>query len=601
MDRKDERIEASGAEGEGAAAPLDWRVSPWRLSPAKRPPLRIGLLLDDENLSRFAVRIVEDIQASNFARIELLVFRKRTPAANPATPKNSKSRLGGLKKRMLDPKLRKGALYDLYLRFDKRKKAADHPLDRIDGSQLLAGTERMEVEPIGKKFIQRFQEEDLEKIRAKNLDVLIRFGFNILHGGVLEAARYGVWSYHHGDNEFYRGGPPHFWELVEENQLSGVMLQVLTEELDAGLVLCKSLFPTQSTLSVSANRYAPYWGSTDFIIRKLNELHQFGWEHLKKNAVAAGPYQGKKKLYRQPTNVEIARWLGPVLLKKAAQQALGRGNRVQHWQIGIRVGHAQLYEDSDLRGFRWIDASKGHFWADPFGFEHEGKSYVFFEDYSYEMKRAGIVCSELKGGQLATPVSCLDTPDRHYSYPFVFRAGREIYMVPESYDSNSVDLFRCRTFPHAWEHERTLFQGRFVDTTIWEQHGLWWLMTTWSEPNPRAGSLMLFFAEAPTGPWKFHPASPVSTDARFNRGAGSIIEVGDRWIRPSQSSSPIYGYSFAFHEITKLSRSEYSERILMRVTPEFWRRFCAVHTYNRVGNCELIDGARWTRLKDIMR
>jgi hypothetical protein len=41
-----------------------------------------------------------------------------------------------------------------------------------------------------------------------------------------------VWSYHHGDNEFYRGGPPHFWELYEKAPLSGVILQVLTEELD---------------------------------------------------------------------------------------------------------------------------------------------------------------------------------------------------------------------------------------------------------------------------------------------------------------------------------------------------------------------------------
>src|SRR6202007_2537062 len=130
-------------------------------------------------------------------------------------------------------------------------------------------------EPLGKKFVHRFPDDALEIIRSKDLDVLIRFGFNILHGDILQAARFGVWSYHHGDNEFYRGGPPHFWELYESAPLSGVVLQVLSEELDAGLVLCKSLFATQKTLSVSKNRYAPYWGSTDLVIRKLNELHRF--------------------------------------------------------------------------------------------------------------------------------------------------------------------------------------------------------------------------------------------------------------------------------------------------------------------------------------
>ena len=574
--------------------PIDWTVSPWRFSPAQRPPLRIGVLLDDTRLSRFQARIIEDIQASNFARIELLVFSKGVESASSS----NRPRRGSLGKKIFDSELRKRALYELYLESDKKKITPDHPLSEIDGSQLLAGIERIEVEPAGEKSAQHFREEDLQKIRVKNLDVLIRF--SVVQADIPHAARYGIWSFHHGDNEFYRGGPPHFWELVEGSRLSGALLQVQTEDRDAGLVLCKSLYSTPSTLSVSANRYAPYLGSANFIIRKLNELHQFGWKHLQKNAVSPAPYKGRRKLYRAPTNREMASWLGPALIRKAIRRSLGRGGKVQHWQIGIRLNHAPLLESDDLNGFRWIDAPKGHFWADPFGFEHEGKNYVFFEDYCYRSKLGSIVCAELSNGELASPVSCLDAPDRHYSYPFVFRAGSEIFMVPESYDSNTVDLFRCEQYPYKWTRERTLFRGKFVDTTIWQQNNLWWLMTSWVEPHPRTGSLMLFFADSPRGPWQFHPANPVSSDARFNRGAGRIFQVGERFIRPSQSSSPIYGYSFALHEITTLSTTEYSERLLKTVTPESWKGFCAVHTYNRVGNCELIDGARWTPPKQIM-
>ena len=112
---------------------------------------------------------------------------------------------------------------------------------------MLAGIGSIEVEPMGKKFIHKFPPDALEKIRAKELDVILRFGFNILSGEILTVARYGVWSYPHGDNDFYRGGPPHFGELVEKSPLSGVILQVLTEELNSGLVLCKSLFSTEQT------------------------------------------------------------------------------------------------------------------------------------------------------------------------------------------------------------------------------------------------------------------------------------------------------------------------------------------------------------------
>src|SRR5580765_3138901 len=230
-------------------APLG--ISPWQSSPADRPPLRVCLLLDSPKLSGFFARIIEDIQASNFSNLELLVYRKAHPTSAAANP--TRSPLNNLMRRLFDSKLRKRTLYRLYLDLiDKRMKQANHPLDKRDCSDLLAGIDRIDVEPIGQKFVHRFPDEALEQIRAKKLDVLIRFGFNILHGDILKAARYGVWSYHHGDNDFYRGGPAHFWELHEGSPLSGVILQVLTEELDGGLVLCKSLFTTQPTISMSA-------------------------------------------------------------------------------------------------------------------------------------------------------------------------------------------------------------------------------------------------------------------------------------------------------------------------------------------------------------
>ncbi len=69
------------------------------------------------------------------------------------------------------------------------------------------------VHPLRKGFTDRIPEDKLESIRSHNLDVLFRFGFRIIRGGILAAARYVVWSFHHDDNLEYRGGPPLFWEI----------------------------------------------------------------------------------------------------------------------------------------------------------------------------------------------------------------------------------------------------------------------------------------------------------------------------------------------------------------------------------------------------
>ena len=573
----------------------------YRISPANRAPLRIGLLLDSrDEIPAFYARAIEDIKASNFAGIELLVVRKPTAKPKPSKPPNSPA-LRFLR-RLSDPKLRKRLLYDLYLRLDARMKPANDPLAMVDCRGMLSGIENFDVEPAGKAFVHRFPAEALEKIRSKDLDVLMRFGFNILHGDILQAARYGVWSYHHGDNEFYRGGPALFWELREGSPLSGVILQVLTEELDGGLVLCKSLFATEHTLSLSRNRYTPYLGSSSLMIRKLNELHRFGWDSLLERAIPPTPYQGKRAIYRTPSNRDMLPWVGPILLKKAISYPF-RTAPVQHWRIASRANGKPLHDyqsDSDFSGFQWIDSPKGHFWADPFAFEHDGKCWAFFEDYSYQEKRGRIACSEVSPqGQLGPPVPCLDHPSHHYSYPHIFRAGSEIFMIPESADSNSVDLLRCQRFPDKWVREAALLEGKFVDTTIWEHEGLWWFTTTSAELSAGAGSLLLFYSASLTGDWHFHPGNPISTDIRRNRGAGRVFRSHNCLIRPSQSCAPSYGYSVTFSEITELSKQRYSERPLKTITPEHWEGLSGIHTYNWAAYVELIDGRTPVPLKRV--
>src|SRR5713226_2907536 len=91
----------------------------YRISPANRSSLRIGLLLDSrDQTSAFVARIIEDIKASNFASIELLIVRQ-TGGESPRTGElRNSSALKTLRRRISDPQLRKQLLYDLYLRVD---------------------------------------------------------------------------------------------------------------------------------------------------------------------------------------------------------------------------------------------------------------------------------------------------------------------------------------------------------------------------------------------------------------------------------------------------------------------------------------------------
>src|SRR5262249_34862227 len=162
------------------------------------PKLRVGVLLDGEALPRHFAAVLEDVRASDFADLVLLVFNAER---RPEQARERPSRARALWRRLTDRGLRSPLAYDLYERLEARRKPADDPEEPVDCSTLLAGVERIDVEPIRKGFVHRFPEDALAKIRAANLDVLLRFGFNIVRGGVLQAARPRRLAFPHTDSQ----------------------------------------------------------------------------------------------------------------------------------------------------------------------------------------------------------------------------------------------------------------------------------------------------------------------------------------------------------------------------------------------------------------
>jgi len=565
----------------------------YRVSPASGPKLRIGLLLDTAVLAACAARIVEDIRASNFAELCLVVYNGSV--SRPAASPQSNSPICRAARVLRDRSIRRKLLYHRYLVWDDaRTTDLENPLAPRDCSELFSAVPSITVEPIREKFTHRFSAEAVAAIRRYQPDVLLRFGFNIIRGDILKAARYGVWSYHHGDNEYFRGGPPHFWELVERHPHTGVILQVLTEELDGGVVLAKGLFATQQGLSLARNRYAPYWGTTHFVIQKLHELHRYGWEFVRSRILPDAPYRGRRKIYRMPDNGEVATWLLRELSGKAARAALRpvRSPKLLHWRVGIRRAAVPLYEEGPeaVTSFRWCHAPAGHYYADPMVFEHGGRRWLFVEDYDAARDKACIAVGEVaSGGEVGPVVSCLDRA-YHLSYPLVFSHDGELFMLPETGSHGCVELYRAVRFPYEWKLEKVLLPLRAVDTTPLYHDGRWWFFTTLTEPKGWAAFGLLFTAETLTGDWTLHPASPISSSMSDARSAGPIIRTGNRLLRSTQSACPAYGSSFSLHEITRLDSERFEQKTIATIDPAGLLQLQGTHTYSRTGDLEAIDG-----------
>ena len=63
----------------------------------------------------------------------------------------------------------------------------------------------------------------------------------------------------------------------------------------------------------------------------------------------------------------------------------------------------------------------------------------------------------------------------HLSFPFVFKEGESIYMIPESHENHDIRLYKCLDFPYNWKLEKILMSDiNAADTMLIKEniHGL---------------------------------------------------------------------------------------------------------------------------------
>jgi hypothetical protein len=550
-----------------------------------RPPLRVALLIDTMLQPLWVHRVVSRLRDSPYARLVLVVHNASAPPEPASIVQRWRER-------------RPYLLYSLYRRLDRLVYGADvDPLELADMTPLVEGCASVEVRPRQTRFSDYFEDADLQRLRHERLDVALRLGFRILKGGILSLPRYGVWSFHHGDNTRKRGGPACFWEVMEQEPETGTILQVLTEDLDDGRVLYRSWSGTDRE-SLQRNIRGVYWKSAAFVDRVLREVYEEGEARVQRaQRETFAVYD--RPLYTVPTNRRMAPLLATQVVRSLSRW-LHRRLRDKQWFLAYTRGSAPAGAADDvpatsLHRLSFLTPPPDRFWADPFPLYRDGRHYIFFEELLHRRGKGHIACVELgaDGTPAGPPSTVLEEP-HHLSYPFLLQHEGELYMIPEGAHSRTVTAYRCVEFPHRWEPCATLLEGmRAYDATVFEHGGRWWMFAGIPEEHASASEeLHLFHAPSPFGPWEAHRRNPVKSDVRGARPAGRVFTCGGSLYRPGQDSSVVYGYATIIHRITRIDLEDYEEEVVSRIDPAWAPGLVGTHTLNAAAGLTVLDGRR---------
>lgn len=545
------------------------------------PPLRVGLLLDGTSAPAWVKHVLEQIQSGDVARTVVAVVNQE--------------RISGLTLRRLR-RFASSVLFRAYEAVDRRIFLREpDAFAQTSLDELLEQVQVVEVTPERSGFVHRFDRETIDLLADADLDVVIRFGFNIIKGEILSVARFGVWSYHHGDSRYFRGGPPFFWEMFEGHETTGVILQVLNDSLDGGRIIYRSLSSTDLT-SLSRGRNAAYWKGAHFVARCLRDLHddRAGFPHAREHLQSADTYD--RGIYRTPNNRTMLAFLGKLVthfLKRSVMRALWR----DQWALGFHPAETEEPLEEREKRFTLSLPPSDRFFADPFLLRGENGNTVFFEEFPYGTRRGFISTARIDStGRMDERQVALMT-DHHLSYPCVFEHRGQIFLVPEAYEGSEIAIYRAERFPSEWQRAAVVASGiRAVDPTLLLWDEIYWLFcniaSAGMSPNDE---LHLFHAPAIAGPWSPHKRNPIVSDVTCARPAGSLLVSGARLVRPAQDCSGSYGRSVRFFEIDRLDKEGYEEHGIGRLQPADASEVTGVHTYNRIPGLEVIDVRRRRR------
>jgi hypothetical protein len=530
--------------------------------------LKIALLFSDWNIPAWQYDLLQEVQSSDYASFCTLI--RVTEKSNEA--------------------FRRGltcSLFEAFQRYDRKRSIEHDACEIINAEKLLSDIDCIALPLESDSGNARQQASQIARIKSQEIDVIFALDDIASIDMLLEASKYGVWFY---DYSYGHSGPVDsrwigFWEFLKQRPFLRSALMIRSTSCHEDKAACIS-YSGVDPRSHAITRNEHLWKIRAFVPRILWQLYAGNGENLISQADAS-------LSSNNPGRPNILLSFSAYVLHRLALK-LSQKFFSEKWILMFRLGG----DPRKLDKYTKLHPPEDWFWADPYVLREDEYYYVFFEEASVETGHGHISVIRMDdSGDYSQPIRVLERP-YHLSYPFIFEWQQNKYMIVETADNRTIEVYRCTDFPDDWEFHSTLMENiSAYDVTLFDYNDTWWLFanirehegaSTWDE-------LCLFSSDNPLGnDWQPHPMNPIVSDVRSARPAGRIFQKDGRIYRPSQNSSFKYGYALSFNEILELTESTYKERLVKSFEPNWDRSIQALHTFSAAGDLAFIDAIHRT-------
>jgi hypothetical protein len=352
-----------------------------------------------------------------------------------------------------------------------------------------------------------------------------------------------VLSYHHGNPSKYRGRPAGFYEILNGEKKFGVIVQKLTNELDAGYVYA---FAESKVVHSSYKKTAlNFYSISKFLLRRaILNLNNGSQIEISKNG----------KNFRLPSNLIVllfAYKMASDLLRKIVYGLFFE----KRWKVAVndnllKFNGIEVISNDSLKD---VPISNNYnFYADPF-FSLDGK-LIRLEALSNKSGLGDILEINLEDMKDQRVIMT----GKHYSYPSAFAYEDIEYLMPEVASHSSQYVFSLDSNKKSYITIKGLENERIVDATLYQKDE-WWYLFFGLQHNAHT-VLNLWISDDLSNSFTPHPHSPICISPTVSRMGGNITLIKDRLLRFGQNNEGEYGESLSVLEIKELTPKNYIEK-----------------------------------------
>lgn len=514
--------------------------------------IRFGILCNSYEFESWEVACIQHLMKHTEIELQLLVMKEPEESIPPS----------------FFQKLQQYPYRNFLYRFYKRYWLKASSYKRISLASELKHVAVIKCATTRKgKFDEYFKETAIAEIKLHQLDFMLRFGFNIIKGSILNSCTYGIWSFHHADNDFIRGGPIGFWEIFLKRNTTAAILQQLNETLDGGRILRKGYLKTvEHSMAENIDQLtdmAAIWPLQVCIDLLHNQELTSQTSNVKAQA----------KLYKYPTNGRFLRFIF-ILWHNKIKFHLRQLFVAESWQIARFAGDFEAtLKLTEQKPAYLSKASAETYAADPFLWPLPEQELILFEHYCYQQQTGRIAMSNFDGSEF----KFLDFGvEKHMSYPFCFSLNQQVYCLPEQADTKEVSLYQLQASGMINKVKVLIHDFAARDSSIVFYNNKWWLFCTKANYFENA-ALFIFYSNDLDNAFTPHSNNPVKIDVQNARPAGPLFVKNGELFRPAQNSAKHYGHQVNINKIITLNEHTFQEEIVSVIAPERFGKYSGIH------------------------